>query len=233
MPDGGPVGLAAEETQLVEEAQAAGSVTRNLTAIPFVIGGLTFPVPPRAMKVKQEIKVDEADIPKKSGKVLQPTGYKPAEISVQLEIVPEEAGDGSVITSPMERLRPLKQLFRDGRASVPKPVSIVSPLTDLYGIRQVLIREMEADEDGDGDWIPVSLVLTEFESIKTQLENQAAAAAAANDAALEGAEAIAGSEELDRQLGYVRDQFNEGLTEGQGVETPEDDVAEPVITEGG
>lgn len=227
--DGGFVGPVTEEEALVQDGFAAGSITRNLTAIPFVIGGLTFPVPPRGMSVKQAIKIDEVSIPKKSGKILQPTGYEPAEITVELELVPEETLAGTVITSPIERLRPLQKLFRDGRASVPMPVEIISPLTDLLGIRQVLIRELTASEDGESNWIPVSLVLQEFESIKTQLEHQAAAAGASSEAAAQGAEEIAANEDLDRELGYVRDQYNAGLAEGQGAEDPSADIDEPDV----
>lgn len=225
--DGGFVGPVTEEEALVQDGQLAGSITRNLSGIPFVIGGLTFPVPPKGMKVKQAIKIDEIEIPKKSGKLRQPTGFENAEITIDLELVPEEAGNGTTITTPIERLRPLQKLFRDGRASVPVPVEIVSPLTDLMGIRQVLIQELEAEEDGEYNWIPVHLVLVEYESIKTQLEHQAAAAAAGNDAANQGAEEIAGNEELDQELGYVRDQFNAGMNEGQTGETPGTDQDEP------
>ena len=223
--------VSAQEQDFVDQGQAAGSVTRNLTQIPFSIGGLVFPVPPRAMQVKQSIKIDEVKIPKKSGSIRQPTGYESSEITVDLELVPEESLDGTLITTPIERLRPLQKLFRDGRASQPKPVEIISPLTDLFGIRQVLIQELTADEDGESNWIPVHLVLVEYESIKTQLEHQAAGASASDDAAAEGEEAIEGDENLDRSLGYVRDQFNEGLSEGSG-EGPADDLDDPGTEDG-
>jgi hypothetical protein len=223
--------IASQEQDFVQQGQAAGSVTRNLTEIPFSLGGLVFPVPPRAMQVKQAIKIDEVKIPKKSGSIRQPTGYESTEITVDLELVPEESLDGTLITTPLDRLRPLQKLFRDGRASLPKPVEIISPLTDLFGIRQVLIQELAADEDGESNWIPVHLVLVEFESIKTQLEHQAASAGASDDAAAQGAEAIEGDENLDRNLGYVRDQFNDGLAEGSG-EAPGDDMDDPGYEDG-
>ena len=226
-PPAPPVSLSpvsSQEQDFIDQGQAAGSVTRNLTEIPFSLGGLVFPVPPRAMQVKQAIKIDEVKIPKKSGSIRQPTGYESTEITVDLELVPEESLDGMLITTPLERLRPLQKLFRDGRASLPKAVEIVSPLTDLIGIRQVFIQELTADEDGTFDWIPVHLVLTEYESVKTQLENQAAGAGASDDAAAQGAEAIEGNAELDHELGYVRDQFNAGMEEGSGAEAPSDDL---------
>jgi hypothetical protein len=225
------VPISAQEQDFIDQGQAAGSVTRNLTQIPFSIGGLVFPVPPRAMQVKQSIKIDEVKIPKKSGSIRQPTGYESSEITVDLELVPEESLDGTLITTPIERLRPLQKLFRDGRASLPKPVEVISPLTDLFGIRQVLIQELTADEDGESNWIPVHLVLVEYESIKTQLEHAAATSAANTAAAEEGAEAIEGDENLDRNLGYVRDQFNEGMAEGSG-EAPGDDLDDPGYEDG-
>lgn len=215
------------EDQLLQEATAAGSSLRNLSEIPFMLGGLTFIVPPKAMTVKQAIKVDEISIPKKSGKVRHVTGYEPAEITVELEVCDEEGLDGTLVQPALERLRVLQRLFRDGRASLPKAVEIVSPLTDLIGIRQVFIQELTADEDGTFDWIPVHLVLTEYESIKTQLEHQAAGAGASDDAAAQGAEAIEGNAELDHELGYVRDQFNAGMEEGSGTETPSEDLDDP------
>ena len=84
-----------------------------------------------------------------------------------------------------------------------------------------------ADEDGQFDWIPVHLVLTEYESVKTQLANQAAGAGASDDAAAEGAEAIEGNAELNHELGYVRDQFNAGMEEGSGTDTPSEDLDDP------
>lgn len=227
-----PVGPSTQEQSLVDQGQTAGSVTRNLTEIPFSLGGLVFPVPPRAMQVKQAVKIDEVKIPKKSGSIRQPTGYESAEITVDLELVPEESLDGTIITAPIERLRPLQKLFRDGRASLPKPVEIISPLTDLFGIRQVLIQELTSDEDGESNWIPVHLVLVEYESIKTQLEHQAASAAASTAAGQEGADTIQANGALDRQLGYVRDQFNAGLQEGSTGEAPGDDLDDPGYEDG-
>ena len=222
--DPNQVGPPTAEEQIQQEATAAGSQLRNLSEIPFLLGGLTFIVPPKAMTVKQAIKVDEVSIPKKSGKVRHVTGYEPAEITVELEVCDEEGLDGTLVQPALERLRVLQRLFRDGRASLPKAVEIVSPLTDLIGIRQVFIQELTADEDGTFDWIPVHLVLTEYESVKTQLENQAAGAGASDDAAAQGAEAIEGNAELDHELGYVRDQFNAGMEEGSGAEAPSDDL---------
>lgn len=229
--------VSAQEQDFIDQGQAAGSVTRNLTQIPFAIGLdpdpkmlMVFPVPPRAMQVKQSIKIDEVKIPKKSGSIRQPTGYESAEITVDLELVPEESLDGTLITSPIERLRALQILFRDGRASLPKPVYIVSPLTDLIGIRQVLIQELTADEDGESNWIPVHLVLVEYESIKTQLEHQAASAVASSEAGQQGAEAIEGDENLDRNLGYVADRWDAGLEAGSG-EPPAQDTDTPGMDE--
>ncbi len=215
------------EEQILQEATAAGSLLRNLSEIPFMLGGLTFIVPPKAMTVKQAIKVDEVSIPKKSGKVRHVTGYEPAEITVELEVCDEEGLDGVLVQPALERLRILQCLFRDGRAALPTAVEIVSPLTDLIGIRQVFIQELTANEDGTFDWIPVHLVLTEYESVKTQLENQAAGAGASNAAAAQGAEEIEGNEELNRELGYVRDQFNAGMEEGSGAEAPSEDLDDP------
>jgi hypothetical protein len=226
-PEAQVVGPPTAEQLLVEEATAAGSQLRNLAEIPFVLGGLTFIVPPMSMSIKQAIKLDEIDIPKKSGKVRQATGFENAEITVELEVCDEESLNGTVVQTAIERLRVLQKLFRDGRASLPKPVEIVSPLTDLIGIRQVYIEELNPEADEDYNFYYVHLKLVEYESIKTQLEHQAASAGASDAAAAQGAEEIEGSAVLNEQLGYVRDQFATGVQEGRTGESPALDLDDP------
>lgn len=211
----------------VEETTPGSINYRNLAEIPFVLGGMTFPVPPKAMRVTQSIKLDEVDIPKKSGKVKQPTGYENAEISVELEVCHEEDGLGGVVQTAQDRVRILQRLYRESADALPKPHDLVSPLTDLIGVRQVLITNIEVGQPSDMDYHPVSLTLVEYQSIKTQLEQQAAAQAAGDAAADEGAEAIEGDENLNENLGYVRDQFDAGLAEGSGVEAPGTDGITP------
>ena len=216
----------------VEETTPGSVRYLNLAEIPFVLGGQTFPVPPRSMRLTQSIKVDEVDIPKKSGKVKQPTGFENVEIAVELEVCHEEDGTGAVVVPAQDRVRVLQRLYRESGDSLPKPLDIVSPLTELAGVKQVLIQSLEIGLPSDLDYYPVSMVLTEYQSIRTQLEAAAAAAGAQDGAADQGAEAIEGDATLNRELGYVRDQFNEGLEAGSGVETPsEDGVAPPAVPE--
>lgn len=216
----------------IEETSPGSVRYLNLAEIPFVLGGQTFPVPPKAMRLTQSIKVDEVDIPEKSGKVKQPTGFENVEITVELEICHLEDGTGAVVTTAQDRVRVLQRLYRESGDALPKPHDIVSPLTDLAGVKQVLIQTLEIGLPNDLDFYPVTMTLTEYQSIKAQLDAQARAEAAKKQAQEEGADAIEGNETLNRELGYVRDQFNEGLEAGSGVEAPsEDGVAPPAVPE--
>ena len=216
------------DTQVaVEEVSTGITEVRNLAEIPFMLGGLTFPVPPRGMRITQSIKMDEVDIPKKSGKVKQPTGYENAKITVELDICNEESATGRVITTALERVRTMQKLFRKSSDALPEPYEIVSPLTEMVGVKQVLILEIEVTQPESLDYYPVTFTLEEYNSIKTQLEHAAASKEAADGAADAGAEAIEGDDRLNRELGYVRDQFNAGMSAGVGVEAPGDDTQTP------
>ncbi len=72
-----------------------------------------FPVPHRQMAIRQSVKVDEADIPGRSGKIKQAVGYEDTEISISLQLVDEENRSGQVTRSAMEQYQTLQSAFRD------------------------------------------------------------------------------------------------------------------------
>jgi hypothetical protein len=191
----------------------------NEEQIECLIGNVTLPVPPRHMRIKQALKIDEIEIKGRSGKIKQPIGYQDAQITIDLEICNKEEG-GKVVDTARERFEQIQGLFRASRESLPEPQEIVSTLTDVCGIRQVLIKELEV-HDNELDFISCTLQLTEFESIENQLKAQTQEQAAEDDAEEKGEEAIAGDEKLDEALGnpeddYLKDQYEQGKSDAMG-----------------
>jgi len=177
------------------------------------------PVPPRRMRIKQSLKIDEIEIKGRSGKIKQPIGYKDAQITIVLEICNKEEG-GIVIETARERLEQVQRLFRSSREAIQEPQEIVSTLTDACSIRQVLIKEIEV-HDNELDFISCTLQLTEFESIENQLKAQTQELASADEAEEKGVEAIAGDEKLDEVLDnpdddYLKDKYEQGKSDAMG-----------------
>ena len=195
----------------------------NEEQIECMIGSVTLPVPPRSMRIKQALKIDEIEIKGRSGKVKQPIGYQDSEISLALEICDREVG-GKVVETARERFEQVQGLFRPSREALPEPLEIVSTLTDACGIRQVLIKEIEV-HDNELDYISCTLQLTEFESIENQLKQQASESSARQAAEAKGEEAIAGDAKLNEALGnpdedYLIREYDQGKADAMGEEAP-------------
>jgi len=196
---------------------------RNEEQIECLIGGVTLPVPPRRMRIKQALKIDEIEIKGRSGKIKQPVGYQDSQVSIELEICDREEG-GKVVETARERFEQVQGLFRASREALPQPVEIVSTLTDACGIRQVLIKELEV-HDNELDYISCTLHLTEFESVENQLKTQAQQQQVAAKAESRGAEAIAGDAKLTEALGGAEDdylirQYDRGKADAMGEQAP-------------
>ena len=204
-----------------EDIQARQLV--NEEQIECMIGSVTLPVPPRSMRIKQALKIDEIEIKGRSGKVKQPVGYQDSEITLELEICDKEES-GKVVETARERFEQVQGLFRSSREALPEPQEIVSTLTDACGIRQVLIKEIEV-HDNELDFISCILQLTEFESVENQLKTQAQEQEAAAEAEQRGEEAIAGDEKLNEALGnpeddYLSGRYEQGKTDAMGEDYP-------------
>jgi len=191
----------------------------NEEQIECLIGNITLPVPPRRMRIKQALKIDEIEIKGRSGKIKQPIGYQDAQITINLEICNKEEG-GKVVETARERFEQIQGMFRPSRETIQEPQEIVSTLTDACGIRQVLIKELEV-HDNELDYISCTLQLTEFESVDNQLKAQAQEQMASDEAEAQGEEAITGNEKLNESLGnpdddFLKRQYEQGKSDAMG-----------------
>ena len=145
-----------------------------------------FPVPHQQMSVRQAVKVDEVDVPGRSGRVKQAVGYEDTEISISLTLVDDEDRAGEVVKSALEQFKELQDAFRDrsdpvGESgssassvsyAVPTIFSIQSRLTDACGIKTVLFRGLEVGDVVGESTLYVQINLAEFEPIARQVERR-------------------------------------------------------------
>ena len=165
-----------------------------------------FPVPHQQMSIKQSVKVDEVDIPGRSGKIKQAVGYEDTEVTINLTLVDEEDRAGTVTRSALDQYRELQAAFRDrsdpvgegqtAKASfaVPTIFSIQSRLTDACGIKTVLFKGLDvSDQPGTTD-LEVNISFAEFEPVAAQVEKRGKEAVRKQQATKEADEAVKADE---------------------------------------
>lgn len=160
-----------------------------------------FPVPHRQMAIKQAVKVDEVKIPGRSGKAKQAVGYEDSEITINLTLVDIEDRSGAVKRSALAQYKDLQAAFRDrsepvgaskshkSTRIVPTIYAVQSRLTDACGIKTVLFKSMDVNEQPGTTDLEVTISFVEFEAAAVQGEkrrNQTTNAAASANSDLNG-----------------------------------------------
>ncbi len=141
-----------------------------------------FPVPHKQMRIKQKVRIDEIEVPGRSGKIKQATGFEDTEVDVTIDLVDHECNQGTIL-SVHDQLAELQQAFRSRNGSkIPRIFSVSSPLTDTCGIKTVLFKGMEVEDLPGTTTIKVTISLVEFEPVAVQVEKNAARAKVRADA---------------------------------------------------
>lgn len=168
-----------EEFQVVTLGAVKPDGTPDIAKVLF-----RFPVPHQQMSIHQVVRVDELDIPGRSGKAKQAVGYEDTEITINLTLVDEEDRTGTVTRSAIDQYRELQAAFRErsdpvgegqtvkASFAVPTVFSIQSRLTDACGIKTVLFKGLDvSDQPGTTD-LEVSISFSEFEPVAAQVEKR-------------------------------------------------------------
>ncbi len=171
-----------EEFQMLTLGSVKSDGTPDISDVLF-----RFPVPYQQMRIHQTVKVDEADIPGRSGKIKQAVGYDDTEITITIKMVDEEDRGGSVLHSAMDQFKELQAAFRDrsnpvsknlqssssASFAVPTIFSIQSPLTDACGIKTVLFKGLDISDTPGETSLEAEITFNEFEPTATQVERRA------------------------------------------------------------
>ena len=183
-----------------------------------------FPVPHGQMRVLQEVEIDEAKVPGRSGKAKQAVGYRDSEISIGLVLYSDDDGP-----TALEKYAELQDAFRrrGEKDSLPRAFSIQSPLTDACRIQTVLLKGLEISDAEGTDQLLVTVLLVEFEPIEARVEARGGRGKSTGGSAEDG-DGAADSEAEDEQQedSWLRDAFNRGkrdATGGDGPPRPKDE----------
>ena len=157
-----------------------------------------FPVPHKKMRINQEIKIDEIEIPGRSGKIKQATGYHDSNIEIMIDLVDIE-DQYDIKKSAKEQLEELQKTFRDrDNDKLPRMFSISSPLTDSCNIRTVLFKRIEVEDIPGNTALKITLILTEFEPIAVQVEQNRRQIQASNEAQKKAKQAVSANQDSDQ-----------------------------------
>ena len=160
-----------------------------------------FPVPHKKMRIRQEVRIDEIEIPGRSGKIKQATGYKDSEIEIQIELIDIEDRHG-IIKSAKDQLSEIQKAFRSrDNKTLPRIFSISSPLTDKCEINNVLFKSLGAEDFSGNTNINVTITLIEFEPIAVQTEINRKRNSSINKAKKEAKKLNKSSDGIDDELG--------------------------------
>ena len=189
-----------------------------------------FPVPHGQMRVRQEVRIDEAKVPGRSGKAKQAVGYQDSEISIGLILYSDDDGP-----TALEKYSVMQDAFRkrDDADSLPRVFSIQSPLTDACRIQTVLFKGLEISDAEGTDQLQVTVSLTEFEPIEAAVDDRGGGSGGSGGSGGGGdsggsggssdnpdsdaADDAAGASEEDS---WLRDAFNSGKQDAMGGSGP-------------
>ena len=189
-----------------------------------------FPVPHGQMRVRQEVRIDEAKVPGRSGKAKQAVGYQDSEISIGLILFSDDDGP-----TALEKYSILQDAFRkrDDADSLPRVFSIQSPLTDACRIQTVFFKGLEISDAEGTDQLQVTVSLTEFEPIEAAVDDRGGGSGGSGGGSggsdtgggggdsgnpdSDGADDAAGASDEDSAL---RDAFNSGKQDAMGGSGP-------------
>lgn len=175
----------------------------------------TFPVPHQQMRVRQEAKIDEVEIPGRSGKVKQAVGYQDSSIEISITLVDEEDASG-VVSSAVEQFKDLQDAFRKrDKESLPRMFSVSSRLTDACRIKTVLFKGMEVNDTQGANDLAVTISLTEFEPIEMQVERQALEKVTAQAAGQEAGAAADANADLAEEIGAEPNPLSAAFRQGR------------------
>jgi len=189
-----------------------------------------FPVPHGQMRVRQEVRIDEAKVPGRSGKAKQAVGYQDSEISIGLILYSDDDGP-----TALEKYSVMQDAFRkrDDADSLPRVFSIQSPLTDACRIQTVLFKGLEISDAEGTDQLQVTVSLTEFEPIEAAVDDRGGVSGGSGGSGggsdsggsgddssnpdSDAADDAAGASEEDS---WLRDAFNSGKQDAMGGSGP-------------
>jgi hypothetical protein len=131
------------------------------------LGDTILPGTYQSMQVKRALRMDEQEVPGRSGASKQPLGFSDAEISLTLALHTDYGIDGQPVWTAQEKKAEIVALFQQqDTLARPFVYPIASEDLNPWGIVQVVFRELVTVDDNQSDLIVVSLNFVEFKPVE-------------------------------------------------------------------
>lgn len=133
-----------------------------------MLSGQLLPGEYQGMDVSGAVRINEEEAPGRSGKLKQATGYEDCTVTLSLLLKNDDQ------SSPYEKLKELVRFFRKtDKTAKPEVYTIVSHLTDAWGLDDVVFKDLKTSDPRDGDVIRASLEFVEWQSPLVAIEAKA------------------------------------------------------------
>lgn len=132
------------------------------------LGGQLLPGVFQSMSIMGKIKMDKIEIPGQSGESKQPLGFEDADLSLSLLLTNDDW------SNPYMKLAELTAIFQasDSQAK-PYIYTIVSQLTSIWNIKEIIFDELKITDTNKNDTIAVELHFTEYKPVVVKKEDSA------------------------------------------------------------
>lgn len=121
------------------------------------LGDVLVPGIYQGCEIRGNVKLDEIDVPGQSGKSTQPLGFEDATIALRMTLTNDEN------SSPYDKVKTIVKLFQaTDKKAKPYIYRIVNQLTSIWGIKEVIFRELAIADSNSRDYIYADINLREY-----------------------------------------------------------------------
>lgn len=120
------------------------------------VGGIILPGIIKSLEVKHSAKVEEIEVEGSDSKPKQATGYEDAKINIELLL------EDSENKTKEEKLTTIQNLFKKQGQALPDVHEIVTTLTSLRNVTNVIFKDLSSKEQNNKSYLSVSIELWEY-----------------------------------------------------------------------
>lgn len=121
------------------------------------VGGVLLPGVFESLEVAGSLRIDEAEVEGQSGTTKQPLGFADAEVTLSIRLLTDEE------STCYDKCKEIVRLFQGtDQYAQPYVCRIVNRHTALWGIDEVLFKELRTSEDNSDDTMRAVLVFVEY-----------------------------------------------------------------------
>jgi hypothetical protein len=140
----------------LEITNELGQIKLGNTMLPGIYAGCT---------IDGSVKLDEIDVPGQSGKSTQPKGFEDATISIRLNLINDDN------SSAYDKAKIIINIFRAmDKNAKPYVYRIVNPMTNMWGIKEVIFKDLSTRDSNYDDMILADISLREYKPVVVKKE---------------------------------------------------------------